>query len=60
MVSIYFGILGAFSEKLIKRFFVYSSMGHVGFMIIGIAVADIGLRGAINYLLVYVISSFIL
>ena len=60
MISIYFGILGAFSEKLIKRFFVYSSMGHVGFMIIGIAVADIGLRGAINYLLVYVISSFIL
>jgi NADH-quinone oxidoreductase subunit N len=60
LLSIICGILGAFSEKLIKRFFVYSSMGHVGFMLLGIAVSDIGLRSSINYLLVYVFSAYIL
>ena len=53
-LSILCGILGAFSEKLIKRFFVYSSMGHVGFMLLGIAASNIGFRGAIDYLIVYV------
>jgi NADH:ubiquinone oxidoreductase subunit 2 (subunit N) len=54
------GIMGAFSEKLIKRFFVYSSMGHVGFMLLGIGVAGTGLKATINYLLVYVFSAYIL
>ena len=60
LLSIMCGIMGAFSEKLIKRFFVYSSMGHVGFMLLGIGVAGTGLKATINYLLVYVFSAYIL
>ena len=58
--SVVISILGAFSEKLFKRFFVYSSIGHVGFMILGVAVLNFeGILGAIDYLILYVISSFI-
>jgi NADH-quinone oxidoreductase subunit N len=60
MLSIFCGIMGAFSEKLIKRFFVYSSMGHVGFMLLGIAASNIGYRGALDYLIIYVASSYIM
>lgn len=58
--SIIVSIIGAFSEKLFKRFFIYSSIGHVGFMILGIAVIDSsGIQGSIDYLILYIISSFI-
>lgn len=60
VLSIIAGMTGAFSERLLKRFFVYSSMGHVGFMLLGMGVADTGLRATINYLLVYVFSAYIL
>jgi NADH:ubiquinone oxidoreductase subunit 2 (subunit N) len=59
--SIIISILGAFSEKLFKRFFVYSSIGHVGFMILGIAVLNYdGIQGTIDYLVLYIVSSFII
>ena len=61
VLSVFISILGAFSEKLFKRFFVYSSIGHVGFIILGIAVLNYeGIQGAIDYLILYVISSFII
>ena len=60
-LSIFQSILGAFSEKIFKRFFVYSSMGHVGFMLIGIGVFNFeGLKGSIDYLIIYILSSFII
>jgi len=60
-LSIIFSILGAFSEKIFKRFFVYSSTGHVGFMLLGIASLNIeGLKSAIDYLIIYIVSSFII
>jgi len=59
-LSIFVSILGAFSEKIFKRFFVYSSTGHVGFMLLGIIVLNInGLKGTIDYLILYILSSFI-
>jgi len=59
-LSIIISIIGAFSEKLFKRFFIYSSIGHVGFMILGIAVLKYsGIQGSIDYLIIYIISSFI-
>jgi NADH:ubiquinone oxidoreductase subunit 2 (subunit N) len=61
VLSIICGIIGAFTEKLIKRFFVYSSMGHVGFMLLGISTFSInGATASINYLFVYILSSLIL
>lgn len=59
--SIVSSILGAFTEKIFKRFFVYSSMGHVGFMLIGISVLNVeGLKSTFDYLVIYIISSFII
>lgn len=60
ILSIVCGILGAFSEKLIKRFFVYSSMGHVGFMLLGISSSNIGFRGTLDYLVIYVMSAYVM
>lgn len=60
LLSIIIGIFGAFSETLIKRFFVYSSMGHVGFMLLGMSSGEISMNSTINYLLIYIFSAYIL
>jgi len=60
ILSIAIGMLGAFNEKNIKRFFVYSSRGHVGFRLIGISLLNLESAFAtFSYLWVYIISSFI-
>ena len=60
-LSIIFSILGAFSEKSFKRFYIYSSTGHVGFMLLGLGVLNFeGIRATIDYLIIYIISSFII
>jgi len=60
-MSVFVSILGAFSEKIFKRFFVYSSIGHVGFMLFGLAVLNLdGIVGSVDYLILYIISSFII
>ena len=59
ILSIFIGILGAFIEKLIKRFFIYSSIGHVGFRLIGLSLLTLeGSSAIFHYLAVYIISSF--
>jgi NADH:ubiquinone oxidoreductase subunit 2 (subunit N) len=59
--SIFVGILGAFSEKMIKSFFVYSSMGHVGFRLIGLGLNTIeGNSATIMYLAIYILTSFVI
>ncbi len=59
--SIFIGMLGSFTEKMIKRFFVYSSMGHVGFMLIGFSLFSIeGSSSSFHYLFVYIITSFLM
>lgn len=61
LISVLFGMIGAFSEKGVKRFFVYSSMGHVGFMLLGLSLATReGLSATFHYLPVYIITSFIM
>jgi NADH:ubiquinone oxidoreductase subunit 2 (subunit N) len=61
VLSVLFGMIGAFVEKYIKRFFVYSSMGHVGFMLIGLSLFSLeGISATFHYLPVYIISSFIM
>jgi len=60
VLSIFVGIIGAFSEKLSKRFFVFSSIGHVGFMLIGFSMITAeGFNSSFHYLFVYIVSSFI-
>ena len=61
LLSVLFGMIGAFSEKGIKRFFVYSSMGHVGFMLVALSLSTFnGISAAFHYLPVYIITSFIM
>lgn len=60
ILSILVGIYGAIAETRIKRFFIYSSMGHVGFMLLGIAAGGVhGAVATIIYLVIYVITVFI-
>jgi NADH-quinone oxidoreductase subunit N len=60
VLSIIMGIYGAISETRIKRFFVYSSMGHVGFMLLGLATGKLyGIVASVVYLIIYIISAFI-
>ena len=61
VLSVFFGLLGAFVEKYIKRFFVYSSMGHVGFMLLGLSLYSMeGVNATFHYLPVYILSSYIM
>jgi formate hydrogenlyase subunit 3/multisubunit Na+/H+ antiporter MnhD subunit len=59
-LSILTGIFIIFSEKNTKLFFIYSSIGHVGYILIGLGLNTIqGITGAMIYLLIYCISAFI-
>lgn len=61
VISVLFGMIGAFSEKIIKRFFVYSSMGHVGFMLVALSLSTFdGVVATFHYLPVYIITSFLM
>ncbi len=61
VLSIFFGMIGAFTETVIKRFFVYSSMSHVGFMLVGLAFFSLeGAYATFHYLPVYILSSFMM
>lgn len=54
VASMYVGSLGALRQKNIKRLLAYSSIGHVGFALIGLASGEEeGLRGLLIYLMIY-------
>jgi NADH-quinone oxidoreductase subunit N len=61
LVSIGSMILGAFAaigQRNLKRLMAYSSIGHVGYALMGLAVAnDIGLRGLLLYMAIYVVMN---
>jgi len=61
-LSIILGILGAFNEKLLKRFIVYSSMTHVGFILLSLPFVwtTNGERSLVEYAIVYTFSSMLL
>lgn len=60
VLSFIVGMLGAFSEKYLKKFIIYSSIGHVGFLLMGLPFFLLeGSSITINYLIVYVLSSII-
>lgn len=58
LASMLTAIAGAISETKIKRFFVYSSMSHVGLMLLALACANIhGGKAVMLYLIIYTITS---
>jgi NADH-quinone oxidoreductase subunit N len=55
IASMILGALAAIGQTSIKRLMAYSSIGHVGYALIGLAVGTpIGIRGTLVYLLVYI------
>ncbi len=54
VASMLVGSFGAIAQNNIKRLMAYSSIGHVGYALIGLAVGDqTGIRGVLIYLAIY-------
>jgi NADH-quinone oxidoreductase subunit N len=54
VLSMVWGSVAAIAQKNIKRLMAYSSIGHVGYALIGLAVGnEEGARGLLFYLLIY-------
>ncbi|KAB7739288.1 NADH-quinone oxidoreductase subunit NuoN [Parvibaculum sedimenti] len=60
-VSIASMVLGAFAaigQRNIKRLMAYSSIGHMGYVLVGVAAGTVeGLRGVLIYLAIYVVMN---
>ncbi len=58
VASMIVGAFGAINQANIKRLMAYSSIGHVGYALIGIVVADeSGIRGLLVYLAIYMVMN---
>jgi NADH-quinone oxidoreductase subunit N len=58
MASMVLGAFAAINQKNIKRLMAYSSIGHVGFALIGLAAGDeVGVRGVLIYMAIYLVMS---
>jgi len=54
IASMVFGAVAAVAQHNIKRLMAYSSIGHVGYLLIGLAAGTTeGIRGALVYLAIY-------
>jgi NADH-quinone oxidoreductase subunit N len=52
--SMMLGALAALTQRNLKRLMAYSSIGHIGFALMGVAVAtEEGLRGVLVYMAIY-------
>ena len=52
------GAFGALAQKKIKRLLVYSSIGHVGYLLIGLCCGTVeGLHAVLLYLVIYVLMT---
>lgn len=61
ILSIVFGMIGAFNEKFIKKFFIYSSMTDVGFMLLGFSFYTVDVyKYILNYLFIYNLSTILI
>jgi NADH-quinone oxidoreductase subunit N len=55
VLSMLLGSLAAIGQRNIKRLMAYSSIGHMGYALIGLAAGtEVGLRGVLIYMLTYV------
>ncbi len=58
ILSLFVGAFGAFAQKKIKRLLVYSSIGHLGFMFLGLSCLTIeGLQSMLSYLVFYILMT---
>ena len=57
-LSIIYGALGALNQTKIKRLLAYSGIGHMGFILLGVAIETFeGIQASLIYIIVYVIMS---
>ncbi|HEX7391127.1 MAG TPA: NADH-quinone oxidoreductase subunit NuoN, partial [Acidiphilium sp.] len=57
-VSMIVGALGAIGQSNIKRLMAYSSIGHMGYALMGLAAGTVaGVRGSLIYLSIYLVMS---
>ena len=58
VASMLLGAFAAINQRNIKRLMAYSSIGHVGYALIGLAVGDaVGVRGVLIYMAIYLIMN---
>jgi NADH-quinone oxidoreductase subunit N len=56
--SMILGALAALTQRNIKRLMAYSSIGHVGYALMGVAVAtEAGFRGVLVYMAIYLVMN---
>ena len=56
-----FGAVAAIGQKNLKRLIAYSSIGHMGYSLAGIATGSIGgIQSSITYITIYVIMNLAL
>ncbi|MDE8347948.1 MAG: NADH-quinone oxidoreductase subunit NuoN [Acidocella sp.] len=59
IISMTIGALGAISQTNIKRLMAYSSIGHMGYALIGLAAGtEAGVQATLVYLAIYIVMSF--
>jgi len=57
ILSIFVGTLKALQQNKIKRFLAYSSIGHVGFLLLGFSTGTlVGVQSLLFYLVIYAIT----
>ena len=58
LLSIIYGSVGALNQTKIKRLLAYSGIGHMGFMLFGVAIGSFeSIQASLIYMIVYVIMS---
>jgi len=58
IASMLLGAFAAIGQKNIKRLMAYSSIGHMGYALVGLAAASAaGVRGVIIYMLIYLVMT---
>ena len=51
----YIGTFGALNQNKIKRLFAYSSIAHVGYLLIGLAIGSVeAIEALLTYIILYV------
>ena len=58
ILSIVYGAIGALNQTKIKRLLAYSGIGHMGFILLGVAIGSFeSIQASLIYMVIYVIMS---
>ena len=58
LASMFLGSIAAISQNNIKRLLAYSSIGHIGYILIGLAASNLeGIKGLVIYIIIYVLMN---